>query len=241
MQVGIHPVLPSPPSDVFVLGLPYVRCLFFQRSSSRCVGFASGVPTAFAFELSKTVAFPRLLCTSEVPPNGPNPREVSLPWLSPVPLLVPTRPTRGVYPLCSFPFCVCGGVSSSSVRRAQLGWARCHVVPLALQHLLTATYGVVLWWSTLLVVGGGTDVSLSRRLASTQCFRRRLATPSCSACRTFAVYSCSAVLRAVLVSRVAFRRRSLSTSRRQWRFSVRFVPQRCRPTGPTHGRLVSLS
>ena len=82
-QVGIHPVLPSPPSDVFVLGLPYVRCLFFQRSSSRCVGFASGVPTAFAFELSKTVAFPRLLCTSEVPPNGPNPREVSLPWLSP--------------------------------------------------------------------------------------------------------------------------------------------------------------
>ena len=82
-QVGIHPVLPSPSSDAFVLGLPYVRCLFFQRSSSRCVGFASGVPTAFAFELSKTVAFPRLLCTSEVPPNGPNPREVSLPWLSP--------------------------------------------------------------------------------------------------------------------------------------------------------------
>ena len=60
------------------------------------------------------------------------------------------------------------GVSSSSVRRAQLAWARCHVVPLAVQHLLTATYGVVLWWSTLLVVGGGTDVSLSRRLASTQ-------------------------------------------------------------------------
>ena len=39
---------------------------------------------------------------------------------------------------------------------------------LFVQHLLTATYGVVLWWSTLPVVGGGTDVSLSRRLASTQ-------------------------------------------------------------------------
>ena len=69
-----------------------------------------------------------------------------------------------------------------------------------------------------------------------KCFRRRLATSSCSACRTFAVYSSSAVLRAVLVSRVAFRRRSLSNSRRQWRFRVCFVPQRCRPTGPTHGR-----
>ena len=69
-----------------------------------------------------------------------------------------------------------------------------------------------------------------------KCFRRRLATSSCSACRTFAVYSSSAVLRAVLVSRVAFRRRSLSNSRRQWRFRACFVPQRCRPTGPTHGR-----
>ena len=59
------------------------------------------------------------------------------------------------------------GVSSSSVRRAQLARARRHVVPLAVKHLSTATYGVVLWWSTLLVVGGGTDVSLSRRLAST--------------------------------------------------------------------------
>ena len=73
-----------------------------------------------------------------------------------------------------------------------------------------------------------------------KCFRRRLATSSCSACRTFAVYSSSAVLRAVLVSRVAFRRRSLSNSRRQWRFRACFVPQRCRPTGPTHGRSVSL-
>ena len=103
-------MLPSPPSDVFVLGLPYVRCLFFQRSSSRCVGFASGVPTAFAFELSKTVAFPRLLCTSEVPPNGPNPREVSLPWLSPWTFACAHPPDAWRLSLVFVSvLCVCGG------------------------------------------------------------------------------------------------------------------------------------
>ena len=43
-----------------------------------------------------------------------------------------------------------------------------------------------------------TDVSLSRRLASTQCFRRRRATSACSARRTLAAYLSSAVCGAVL-------------------------------------------
>ena len=52
-----------------------------------------------------------------------------------------------------------------------------------------------------------TDVSLSRRLASTQCFRRRRATSACSARRTLAAYLSSASLRRCLtlgaVSRAA--------------------------------------
>ena len=124
-----------------------------------------------------------------------------------------------------------------------LAWARCHVVPLAVCSTSSYSY----------LRGGAVVVDSARRrggnrrksesqvgIHPSKCFRRRLATSSCSACRTFAVYSSSAVLRAVLVSRVAFRRRSLSNSRRQWRFRVCFVPQRCRPTGPTHGRSVSL-
>ena len=120
-----------------------------------------------------------------------------------------------------------------------LAWARCHVVPLAVCSTSSYSY----------LRGGAVVVDSARRrggnrrksesqvgIHPSKCFRRRLATSSCSACRTFAVYSSSAVLRAVLVSRVAFRRRSLSNSRRQWRFRVCFVPQRCRPTGPTHGR-----
>ena len=122
-QVGIHPVLPSPSSDAFVLGLPYVRCLFLQRSSSRCVGFASGVPTAFAFDLSKTVAFQRLLCTSEVPSNGPNPREVSLPKLSPWTFACAHPPDAWRLSLVFVSvLCVCGGfVLQCAPRPACLG------------------------------------------------------------------------------------------------------------------------
>ena len=237
-------MLPSPPSDVFVLGLPYVRCLFFQRSSSRCVGFASGVPTAFAFELSKTVAFPRLLCTSEVPPNGPNPREVSLPWLSPWTFACAHPPDAWRLSLVFVSvLCVWGGFVLQCAPRPAcqrlLGRGATSSLLLFVQHLLTATYGVVLWWSTLLVVGGGTDVSLSRRLASTQCFRRRRATSACSARRTLAVYSSSAVRSAVMADMchmiVGDRQEGSRTSS-----DVMEVSQRCRPTGPTHGRSVSL-
>ena len=120
-----------------------------------------------------------------------------------------------------------------------LAWARCHVVPLAVCSTSSYSY----------LRGGAVVVDSARRrggnrrksesqvgIHPSKCFRRRLATSSCSACRTFAVYSSSAVLRAVLVSRVAFRRRSLSNSRRQWRFRACFVPQRvaaqrAQPTG----------
>jgi hypothetical protein len=56
-QVGIHLVLPSPPSDVFVFGLPYVRCLFFQRSSQRCYG--RDVPRELSAIVRKTLGLPR--------------------------------------------------------------------------------------------------------------------------------------------------------------------------------------
>ena len=90
---------------------------------------------------------------------------------------------------------------------------------------------MVLWWSTLLVVGEGTDVSLSRRLASTQCFRRRRATSACSARRTLAAYLSSVVRRCLgRASRSATYEPSRTSSDVSWK-SLRGAAQRAQPTG----------
>ena len=63
-------------------------------------------------------------------PTGPTHGRFDLPRLSPWTFACAHPPDAWrLSLLCSFPFCVCGGVSSSSVRRAQLARARRHVVP----------------------------------------------------------------------------------------------------------------
>ena len=79
-----------------------------------------------------------------------------------------------------------------------------------------------------------TDVSLSRRLASTQCFRRRRATSACSARRTLAAYLSSAVCGAVSRSALSHARRPYEPSRTSsdvsWK-SLRGAAQRAQHTG----------
>ena len=77
-----------------------------------------------------------------------------------------------------------------------------------------------------------TDVSLSRRLASTQCFRRRRATSACSARRTLAAYLSSAVCGAVLAEPHARRpyEPSRTSSDVSWK-SLRGAAQRAQHTG----------
>jgi len=73
-----------------------------------------------------------------------------------------------------------------------------------------------------------TDVSLSRRVASTQCFRRRRATSACSARRTLAAYLSSAVCGAVLAEPHARRPMNPLGLPRKCHGSLSEVP----PSGP---------
>ena len=75
---------------------------------------------------------------------------------------------------------------------------------------------------------GVTDVSLSRRVASTQCFRRRRATSACSARRTLAAYLSSAVCGAVLAEPHARRPMNPLGLPRKCHGSLSEVP----PSGP---------
>ena len=151
-------------------------------------------------------------------------------------LLVPTRPTRGVYPLCSFTFCVCGGfILLCAPRPVCLGAA-----PRRPSCCLTSSFSYSLGWC----FGGrlcSSSGSTRRKSESQVGIHPVLPSPPSDVCaraarRTLAAYLSSAVCGAVLASpRSATIMNSLGPLGR-----VMEVSQRCRPAGPTHGRSISL-